>query len=216
MTSADTLVLMSDVDGLYTSDPKSNPDSELLTEVTEITPQIDAMAGEAPAGYSSGGMVTKLEAAKIAMSAGCNMIITDGKPIGALSNIFSGGRCTWFKPSSEPMTARKRWIAGSITIAGKIKIDQGATKALFQGKSLLPAGVSTIEGNFKRGDTVEVRDNNDVLIARGLSAYSAIDAKKILGRKSDEIVPILGYRGRDEMIHRDDLVLDPNSSEKPK
>ena len=205
MISADTLVLMSDVDGLYDTDPRQNKNAQLIA----------VMAGAAPAGYSSGGMVTKLEAAKIAMAAGCAMAITDGKPADALSRLESGGRCTWFLPNSEPLTARKRWIAGMVATVGAIIIDDGAVAALRAGKSLLPAGVTGVEGSFDRGDAIVVKTPDRRTIGRGLTAYSSADAALIMGRKSRDIEDILGYRGRDEMIHRDDLVTEPSALEAP-
>lgn len=208
MVSADTLVLLSDIDGLYTADPRANPDATLVPEITEITPEIEAMADKAPPGYSSGGMVTKLDAAKIAMAAGCRMVITDGKPMRPLAAIDDGARCTWFLPSAEPRTARKRWIAGAVNTAGAITIDDGAVRALNDGKSLLPAGVTGVDGTFQRGDAILVRGSDGRTLGRGLVAYSAADARLIIGYKSREIEARLGYRGRDEMIHRDDLVLD--------
>ena len=215
MISADTLVLMSDVDGLYDTDPRQNKNAQLIAEVVDITPEIEVMAGAAPAGYSSGGMVTKLEAAKIAMAAGCAMAITDGKPADALSRLESGGRCTWFLPNSEPLTARKRWIAGMVATVGAIIIDDGAVAALRAGKSLLPAGVTGVEGSFDRGDAIVVKTPDRRTIGRGLTAYSSADAALIMGRKSRDIEDILGYRGRDEMIHRDDLVTEPSALEAP-
>lgn len=208
MISADTLVLLSDVDGLYRADPRRDANAAFIAEVTEITPEIDAMAGAAPTGYSSGGMITKLEAAKIAMAAGCAMAITDGKPADALSRLSAGGRCTWFAPGSEPLTARKSWIAGAVAAAGSITIDNGAVAALDRGTSLLPAGVTAVDGNFERGDAILIKSAAGETVARGLTAYSATDAALIKGRKSREIEGILGYRGRDVMIHRDDLVLE--------
>jgi len=215
MISADTLVLLSDVDGLYDADPRTCDSAKLIPEVAEITPEIEAMAGSAPAGYSSGGMVTKLDAAKIATAAGCAMAITDGKADNALSALADGGRCTWFLPASEPLTARKRWIAGAVAAQGAIIVDAGAVNALNGGKSLLPAGVTGIEGRFERGDAVEIKIAGGATVGRGLSAYSSADAARIAGRKSRDIEGILGYRGRDEMIHRDDMVLDMSASEAP-
>ena len=165
------------------------------------------MAGSAPVGYSSGGMVTKLDAAKIAMASGCHMAITDGKANQPLTALANGARATWFAAKASPLTARKRWIAGTIKPTGEIIVDTGAAKALLDGKSLLPAGITHIEGDFLRGDTVRVRSGDGNEIARGLIAYAAKDALKIKGHKSSEIEAILGYRGRDEMIHRDNLVL---------
>lgn len=207
MISADTLVLLSDIDGLYTADPKRDPSATLIPVVGELTPEIEAMAGEALPGYSSGGMVTKLVAARIAMGAGCRMVIAMGKEAAPLKRIESGAPCTWFVPGAEPRTARKRWIAGSLKPVGSVVIDAGAAKALADGRSLLPAGVTAVEGSFRRGDPIAVKDGEGRVLARGLSAYDSDDADRIRGHKSREIEAILGYRGRDEMIHRDDLVL---------
>jgi len=208
MISADTLILLSDIDGLYTADPRSNPDAVHMAEVGRIDAGIEGMAGEAPPGYSSGGMVTKIAAGKIAQSAGCRMAIANGKTMHPLQALLDGARCTWFKPDLQPKTARKRWIAGSVKPVGWVKVDAGAARALGRGKSLLPAGVIEIGGRFERGDAIEVRDAEGAVLARGLSAYSAADAKRIRGHKSGDIEGLLGYRGRDEMIHRDDLVLE--------
>lgn len=207
MLGCDTLVLLSDIDGLYSADPRANPEAAFLPEVAEITPEIEAMAGVAPTGYSSGGMITKLTAGKIATGAGCRMAIADGRRLHPLKAIDEGARCTWFLASVEPRTARKRWIAGSLKSAGKLLVDAGALKALRSGKSLLPAGVTAVEGRFERGDAVLVLDPSGQEVARGLAAYSAADARRIMGHKSREIEAILGYRGREELIHRDDLVL---------
>ncbi|MDY0884309.1 glutamate 5-kinase [Dongia soli] len=207
MISADTLVLLSDIDGLYTADPRKDKDAKFIAEVTELTSEIEAMAGEAPPGYSSGGMVTKLTAARIAMSAGCRMAIANGRRMNPLQAMLNGGTCSWFLPSATPKTARKRWIAGALKPKGKIAVDAGALGALKAGRSLLPAGVVQVEGRFERGDAVIVTDAAGNEVARGLSAYNARDAKFIMGHKSREIAGLLGYRGRDEMIHRDDLVL---------
>jgi glutamate 5-kinase len=207
MISADTLVLLSDIDGLYTADPKRDPTATLIPVVGELTPEIEAMAGEALPGYSSGGMVTKLVAARIAMGAGCRMVIAMGKEAAPLARIESGALCTWFVPGAEPRTARKRWIGGSLKPIGSVVIDAGAARALADGRSLLPAGVTAVEGSFRRGDPIAVKDGQGRVLARGLSAYDSDDADRIRGHKSREIEAILGYRGRDEMIHRDDLVL---------
>jgi glutamate 5-kinase len=207
MISADTLVLLSDIDGLYTSDPRRDPSAQHLAEVRSITPEIEAMAGQAPLGYSSGGMVTKLAAARIAMAAGCRMVIARGDDLHPLAAIEAGVRVTWFVPASEPRTARKRWIAGTLNTAGVLVVDDGAASALARGTSLLPTGVVSVDGNFERGDAVIVRSSDGREVARGLSAYSSSDAQTIAGHKSNEIEAILGYRGGDEIIHRDDLVL---------
>ncbi len=208
MISADTMVLLSDIDGLYTADPKADPAAVFVPEVTEITPAIEAMAGHAAPGHASGGMVTKIAAAGIAMRAGCRMVIADGKKAHSLAAVGIDGRCTWFVPGASPATARKRWIAGALTPSGSMTVDEGAAAALGRGKSLLPAGVVAVEGGFERGDAVIVRDKAGRRLGCGLSAYSAADARLILGHKTRDIEGLLGYRGRDEMIHRDDLVLD--------
>jgi glutamate 5-kinase len=207
MISADTLVLLSDIDGLYTADPRRDSAARHIAEVREITPEIETMAGDAPAGYSSGGMVTKLVAARIAMAAGCRMVIARGEGLHPLVAIEEGAAATWFIPSAEPRTARKRWIAGMLNPAGALVVDDGAATALKRGTSLLPAGVVGVEGSFERGDPVLVRSRDGRVLGRGLSAYSSTDAGAIAGHKSGEIAALLGYRGRDEMIHRDDLVL---------
>ena len=211
MISADALVLFSDIDGLYTADPRKDPAARHLSEVREITPEILAMAGEAPPGYSSGGMVTKLEAARIAVSAGCAMAIAAGTAAHPLSAVLGGARCTWFLPGEQPLTARKRWIAGSLKPVGALVVDDGAAAALARGKSLLPAGVTAVEGAFERGDAVLIRRRDGGRAGRGLTAYGSADARRILGHKSREIEALLGYRGRGEMVHRDDLVLETPS-----
>ncbi len=212
MTSADMLVLLSDIDGLYTADPRHDPAARHIPTVEEIGPQVEAMAGEAAPGYSSGGMVTKLAAARIAMSAGCRMLIARGVPeAGAatapLAAIEAGARATLFLPRGEPRSARKAWIAGTVEPSGIVVVDDGAASALRRGRSLLPAGIVAVEGVFERGDAVIVRTGANVEAARGLSAYSSADIRRIAGHKSGEIAGILGYRGRDEIIHRDDLVV---------
>jgi glutamate 5-kinase len=211
MTSADMLVLLSDIDGLYTADPRKDPNARHIPTVREIGTEIEAMAGEAPPGYSSGGMVTKLAAARITMSAGCRMLIAEGKSggpaPGPLAAIEAGGRATLFLPRGEPRSARKAWIAGAINPSGTIIVDEGAAGALRRGTSLLPAGVVAVEGVFERGDAVIIRTRSGAEAGRGLSAYSSADIRRIAGHKSGEIAAILGYRGRDEIIHRDDLVV---------
>jgi glutamate 5-kinase len=207
MVSADTLVLLTDIDGLYTADPRIDPQAQHLPEIAEITPEIEAMAGVAQPGISTGGMVTKLAAARIAMTAGCGMIIANGKGLSPLSAIDAGARTSWFAPAAEPLTARKRWIAGSVSPAGVVVVDDGAARALGEGASLLPAGVVAVEGQFDRGDAILVRRGDGTNIGLGLSAYASDDVARILGQKSRNIEAILGYRGRNEIIHRDDLVI---------
>ncbi len=207
MISADTLILLSDVDGLYTADPRRDETATVIPEVHEITPEIEAMAGQAQTSVGSGGMVTKLAAAKVAMGAGCHMIIADGHELNPVRRIEEGASCTWFIPKGTPRTARKHWIAGTLNPAGKLIVDDGALNALRGGKSLLPAGVVNVEGNFQKGDAVVVVNGDGAEVGRGLVAYSIDDARLLMGHKSSEIEHLLGYRGVDELIHRDNLVL---------
>ncbi len=208
MAAADCLVLLSDVDGLYTADPKRDPKAQFIEQVRHITPEIEAMAGRSASDVGSGGMTTKILAAKIAVSAGCHMCIAAGANRHPIRRIEEeGARCTWFLPTGNPTTARKQWIAGTLNPAGSITIDAGALRALLEGKSLLPAGVVKSRGRFERGDTVSVLTPDGAEIARGIIAYSDVDAARIMGRKSSEIEGLLGFRGRDEIIHRDDLVI---------
>lgn len=207
MISADTAILLSDIDGLYTSDPRHDPEARHIARVTEITPAILAMAGDAPPGYSSGGMVTKLEAARIATAAGCRLAIVRGCDLHPLASLDQGARCTWFEAVHEPLTARKRWIAGAVKPSGILVVDQGAMAALRNAKSLLPAGVVRVSGAFERGDAVLIQGLDGERIGCGLVAFSARDAHKIAGHRSNDLAALLGYRGRSAMIHRDDLVL---------
>jgi glutamate 5-kinase len=207
MISADCLILLSDVDGLYTADPNRDPRATFIPEVHTLTPEIDAMAGGSASSVGSGGMTTKMAAARVAVGAGCHMCIAIGRELHPVSRIESGARCTWFYPTATPGTVRKQWIAGALKPAGDVHVDAGAAAALGRGKSLLPAGVTHVSGKFDRGDALIVRDERGVEIARGLSAYSSADAERLRGRKSSEIEALLGFHGRDELIHRDDLVL---------
>ena len=207
MMSADCLVLLSDIEGLYTAPPGCGIEGRLLPEVRQITPEIEAMAGSAGSELSRGGMVTKIQAAKIALASGTNMVITSGKVAHPLRGLSSGAPCTWFLATSDPVAARKRWIAGQLEAKGIVHIDAGAVKALLAGKSLLPAGVTRVDGIFERGDAVAIRDAGGREIGRGLSAYAWTDAVRIIGKKSSEIAAILGYEGRAALIHRDDMVL---------
>ena len=210
MVSADALVLFSDIDGLYDADPKRHAGSAHHAEVDSIDKRILAMAGPSNTEDASGGMVTKLEAARIATSAGCNMVICDGREDNPLDRLFKGERCTWFRASSKPPQARKKWIAAGLTPSGSISVDDGAASALARGKSLLAAGITGVAGRFERGDLVIVVDGGGAELGRGLSHYSDTEAGGIAGCKSSEIQGILGYRGRDEVIHADNLVLTPN------
>jgi glutamate 5-kinase len=207
MVSADCLILLSDVDGLYTADPNRDPKAQFIERVLRISPQIEAMAGRSNSEVGTGGMATKIAAAKIAVGAGCHMCIAAGHRLHPLKPIESGGRCTWFMPASTPVAARKQWIAGTLRPAGAVHIDEGALRALRSGKSLLPAGVTGTLGRFESGDTVGVLTADGTEVARGIAAYSDADTARILGRRSAEIAPILGFHGREELIHRDDLVL---------
>jgi len=207
MAGADCLVLLSDVEGLYSADPNREPGARFIHEVPQITPEIEAMAGRAASQVGSGGMAAKIAAARIAVAAGCHMCIAAGVHRHPLRRIEEGADCTWFVPSATPAAARKQWIAGTLRPAGALTIDAGARRALLEGRSLLPAGVTAARGRFDRGDTVSVLAADGAEIARGIVAYSDVDAARIMGRKSSQIADILGFRGRDEMIHRDDLVL---------
>jgi glutamate 5-kinase len=210
MIGADLLVLFSDIDGLYTAPPASDPKAELIPVVERITPAIEAMAGGAASELSRGGMRTKVEAGKIATAGGTHMVIADGRAKNPLRRVAEGGRCTWFLTPSNPATARKTWIAGALEPRGTLYVDEGAARALRGGASLLPVGVRRIEGSFARGDAVTIRDDQRVL-GRGLVAYDAHEAARIIGRPSREIETILGYPGRSEMVHRDDLALTDRS-----
>ena len=207
MASADVLVLLSDVDGLYTANPSADDSAEHIGEVDAVTPEIEAMAGGVASAVGSGGMITKLAAAKICLQNGCAMAITMGEGDRPLKRLLDGARATWFRPSLTPASARKGWIAGSLQPCGKVILDDGALSALKAGKSLLPIGVTAVEGDFDKGDAVVIEDKNGVELARGLSAYSSDDAQKIIGRKSSEFEGLLGFRGRDELVHRDDMAL---------
>jgi glutamate 5-kinase len=207
MVGADCLVLLSDIDGLYTANPSETPDAQFISRVLEITPAIEAMAGGRGSEMGTGGMHTKIAAAKIAVGAGCHLCIAKGAVERPLHHIESGARCTWFVPSSTPLATRKQWIAGTLKPAGAICVDAGAVRALLGGKSLLPAGVTRALGRFERGDTVSILAPDGTEVARGICAYSDGDAARIIGRQSADIEQLLGFRGRDEIVHRDDLVL---------
>ena len=207
MMSADCLVLLSDVDGLYTAPPGSGSGARLIPEVRQITPEIEAMAGGAANELSRGGMVTKIEAGKIALASGTHMVITSGTVEHPLRRLETGAPCTWLLAPSDPVTARKRWIAGQLEPKGLVEVDAGAERALFSGKSLLPAGVTRVEGAFERGDAVVIRAADGRELGRGLVGYARDDAARIIGKRSGEIAGILGYAGRTALVHRDDMVL---------
>jgi glutamate 5-kinase len=207
MVSADCLVVLSDVDGLYTADPRLDANARYVDEVTEVTRDVLEMAGGTGSSDGSGGMRTKVEAARIAVGAGCRMCIATGRIARPINALLQGGKATWFLPSATPGAARKQWIAGTLKPKGTLRVDAGAERALAGGRSLLPAGVTAVDGAFGRGDAVSVLATDGREIARGLTAYPADEAAKIAGRRSTDIQEILGYSGRDEIIHRDDLVL---------
>lgn len=215
MIGADLLILLSDIDGLYTAPPHLDPAAEFVPHVAAITPQIEAMAGSAGTELSRGGMVTKIAAGRIATAAGTAMVIASGKRLHPVAALGAGERATWFAANGNPVTARKKWISGQLGVAGSIVVDAGAISALANGKSLLPAGVRAIEGDFSRGDVVIVCGPDGLEIGRGLIAYDSGDASRIAGQKSGRIVEILGYAGRREMIHRDDLVMKPVAAAAP-
>lgn len=207
MVSADCLVLLSDIDGLYTAPPAKDPSARHIPLVTQITADIEAMAGDAGTELSKGGMKTKIEAGKIALGSGTDMVITTGKVLNPLAQITAGARCTWFIAPADPVAARKRWIAGQLEPRGTLHIDAGAETALLSGKSLLPAGVRRVEGDFQRGDAVIIRGPDGREVGRGLAGYGSDEAHRITGRKTSEIAALLGHDARSAMVHRDDMAL---------
>lgn len=205
MASADALVIFSDIKGLYTANPRKDPAAKLIPVVEKLTPEIEAMADGAGSSVGTGGMATKLMAARLCMEAGCDMAIALGSELHPLTRMLKTEECTWFLADKTPISARKAWIGGAIKPRGTLVLDQGAVKALDQGKSLLPAGIKAVKGSFERGDAVTLEDENGCFLGKGLTAYNARDAKAIAGKHSNEIESILGYHGQDEIIHRDDL-----------
>ena len=210
LARADLLILLSDVDGLYTADPRRDPNAAHLPLIETLSPDILAMGGgaNAEAGVGTGGMATKLAAAQIARSAGCATIIASGQTLSPLSAIRDGARATLIAAPDGPMAAYKQWIAGSLAPAGELRLDDGAVAALRAGKSLLPAGVTAVSGGFEKGDCVRLIDPNGRAVGVGLAAYAADEAARLRGRRSDEIETLLGHRGASVLIHRDDMVLD--------
>ncbi|WP_306150825.1 glutamate 5-kinase [Roseovarius sp. MMSF_3281] len=203
---ADQLILLSDVDGFYTANPAQDPDARRFDVIEAITPEIEAMAGDAGSGLSKGGMKTKLMAAKTATAAGCDMAITEGSVLNPVRALDGGAPVTWFRAQGDPQQKRKAWIA-AMKPRGRVIVDAGAAKALMRGSSLLPAGVSAVEGGFERGDPLEIADQAGRVLAQGLTRYDANDAAKIRGRRSEEVEAVLGYPGRGPLIHRDDMAL---------
>jgi glutamate 5-kinase len=204
MAGADVLLLLSDVDGLYTADPRVVASARRLERVTAITPEIEAMAGGAGSALSRGGMKTKIIAARTAMRAGCAMAISRGAVARPLSALAEGAACTWFEADGDPYAARKRWISG-MKPRGRVTVDAGAVAALERGKSLLPAGVTAVDGGFRRGDPIEVLGPDGSVVGRALAGYDAVEARLIMGHRSDRIAALLGHQGRAALVHRDDL-----------
>ena len=209
MVGADTLILLSDIDGLYTEDPRANPNAKHLPEISELTPDIMAMGGgvNKGAGVGSGGMATKLAAAQIATSAGCHMCVMDGTEKAPLTRLKSGAKCTWFLAADEPQNAWRRWIGGALDVKGTLTLDAGAARALHKGNSLLPAGVIKISGDFRKGDIVRFISVDGTELARGLSSYDSEDAHAIMGQQSDDIESILGFNNGPSLVHRNNLVV---------
>ncbi|MFN0115263.1 MAG: glutamate 5-kinase [Paracoccaceae bacterium] len=203
---ADQLVLLSDVDGFYSANPKEDPAARRFDLVERITPEIEAMAGDAVSGLSKGGMKTKLMAAKTAVAGGCAMVIMEGSVLRPLTALAAGAACTWFLGQGDPQAARKRWISAMKT-RGEVTVDAGAVAALRAGKSLLPAGVTAVGGGFGRGDPVAILGPGGEGLAKGLIRYTAAEARAIAGHRSGDIPGILGYPGRAALIHRDDMVM---------
>ena len=210
LVMADALLLLSDVDGFYTADPNGNPDAEYIPEVRSITREILAMAGETRSDIGSGGMATKVQAARIATHAGCSTIIASGKVDFPLHALAATGRGTVFRAEGTPAAARKQWLAGVLEVRGELHVDQGAKNALRNGNSLLPVGIVEVIGNFRRGDVVTVLSPDGVELGRGLAEYASSDARQLCGCQSEDIEEKLGYRGRSVMIHRDEMVLFDN------
>nr|WP_255723042.1 glutamate 5-kinase [Thalassobius sp. Cn5-15] len=203
---ADQLILLSDVDGFYSANPQVDPSAVRYDVIDDITPEIEAMAGDGVSGLSKGGMITKLMAAKTATKAGCSMAITEGSVLRPLTALEQGANATWFTAQVDPQQARKRWIA-AMKPKGEIVVDAGAAGALGRGKSLLPAGVSAVAGEFGRGDPVAILDPQGHKLGQGLTRYDAVEAGKIRGHQSEDIEGLLGYPGRAALIHRDDMAL---------
>jgi glutamate 5-kinase len=208
--NADCLIMLSDVNGLYSQDPKKNQFAKIIKKVEKIDKKIENLATKSISAYGTGGMITKIKAAKICMQSGCDMILTNGSINNPIKNITKNKNFTLFKAKSSSLNAKKQWILNSLSTKGSISIDDGAEKALLNGKSLLPIGVTAVEGTFKRGDAIYIINSKKKKIATGISAYSSEDAKKIKGFKTDKIKEILGYVSRGEIVHIDNLVRQEN------
>ena len=212
MISADCLLLLSDIDGLYSANPQEDKDAEFIAHIEHITPEIAAMAGGSGSSHGSGGMVTKLQAAQIAQSAGCHMVLASGRAMNPIAKLAEGARSSLFMAHHTPLTARKNWIAHTLHPAGTITMDDGAVAALQAGKSLLPVGVTQIDGQFERGDCVSLVATNGVEIGRGLAGLASDDARLMMGKASDARDDVLGAPGRTELVHRDDMVMIHNGT----
>jgi glutamate 5-kinase len=210
LVMADALILLSDVDGLYTADPGEDGNAKHIPEVRNISDEVQSMAGETRSDIGSGGMATKVQAARIATRAGCSTVISSGAIDRPLEALAAGGKCTVFRAEGSPAAARKQWLAGVLEVRGELRLDDGAVTALKNGNSLLPVGVIEVVGNFRRGDVVTIVDASGNEIGRGLAEYSDEDARRLVGCHSDDIERQLGYRGRSVMVHRDELVLFDN------
>lgn len=214
MLGADALILLSDVDGLYTADPRTSPNAEHIPVIHEVSTAHEAMAGDInqDSNLGSGGMITKLMAARIAHSAGCMTVITHGQADHPLATLLNDGKATWILPTLAPEKAREAWLRGHLTPEGAVYVDQGAARALKKGASLLPVGAIRVEGHFPRGAAVAIKTDQGVLIAKGVIAYSSDDAARIAGKQTDQIEQELGYQGRPALVHRDDMVLEPGAA----
>ncbi len=210
LVMADALILLSDVDGLYTADPGKDESAEHVPEVRKITADVQRMAGETRSEIGSGGMATKVQAARIATHAGCSTVIASGAIDRPLTTLAAGGRCTVFRAEGTPAVARKQWLAGVLEVCGELRLDDGAVSALNTGNSLLPVGVIEVRGDFRRGDVVTLVDSAGIELGRGLAEYSNDEAEHLIGCRSEQIEERLGYRGRSVMVHRDELVLFDN------
>ena len=198
---------MSDVDGLYTSNPTKNQNAKLIKRIYKISKSIEAASEGTSSSTGVGGMQTKIKAAKIALASGCHMVITKGSKSDPVSSIFKNNKATWFITKTSPKSARKKWISSQMTVKGKIRVDKGAEAALREGASLLPSGILSITGSFEKGDVINVIAKSNTVICVGLTSYPSEDIKKIAGFKSNEIENLLGYHSKDVIIHRDDMVI---------
>src|SRR5210317_1605227 len=210
ISNADTLIMLSDIEGLYTSNPNKNKNAELIQKVTTIDSSIEKIATKSTSDYGSGGMITKIEAAKICVNSGCNMIIASGKVNHPIKNIIKKKKYTWFVPQINSFNAKQKWILGTIKTKGSLEVDAGAANALLNGKSLLPVGIVNVSGSFQRGDTVTILNLDKKKLGVGVTSYSSEDIQKIKGLKSQQINVILGYSSRGEVIHIDNLVKEKN------